>query len=229
MKEYIQIFETSPLFSGLEPQEIEKALACFSAVERRYRKGKSIFRLGETVSGPALLLEGCAHIQKEDYWGNLSILSEIGPGELFGEVYACLGDEPMAHNVVAVRDSVVLFLDLRRLLETRAPDCGLHGRITQNFIRVLAEKNRRLTQKLEHMSRRTTREKLLSYLSEQSLYAQSASFVIPFNRQQLADYLSVERSAMSAELGRMRDEGLLTFERSRFTLYSPGQQFSRRG
>ena len=184
----------------------------------RFQKGDFVFRRGEQITKVAVLLEGCIHIQKEDYWGNLSILSEISEGEIFGEVYACLGNDGILNNAVAVKESAVLFLDISRVLTLCPSACRFHGRLVRNLLSVLALKNKLLTQKLEHMSQRTTREKLLSYLSEQSLKEGCASFEIPFNRQQLADFLSVDRSAMSNELCKMRDEGILLFHKHHFVL-----------
>lgn len=218
MEQYISTLAQTKLFSGMTEEEISAMLSCLSAVTKTYAKGEYIFRSGECISSMALLLSGCAHIQQEDYWGNLSILSEVSQGEIFGEVYACLGSEEMRNNVVAVQSSTVLFLDINRVLTVCPSACEFHSRLIQNLLSVLAQKNLILTRKITHMSQRTTREKLLSYLSEQSAKAGSAVFDIPFNRQQLADYLSVDRSAMSAELGRMRDEGLLRFNRNHFEL-----------
>lgn len=206
------------LFEGISEEEMESMLDCLGAVRHRYEKGEYVFHRGERIHTIALLLEGCVHIQREDYWGNLSILNEISEGEVFGEVYACLGNEEMLNHAVAVRTSMVLFLDMQKLLENCPSSCSFHTRLIRNLLTVLASKNLILARKLQHMSQRTTREKLLSYLSEQSLKAESASFDIPFNRQQLADFLSVDRSAMSAELCRMRDEGLLEFQRNHFVL-----------
>lgn len=218
MRKYLNILKNAGLFRGIEENELESMLKCLSAVTRDYRRGECVFRRGELVPGVALLLEGSVHIQKEDFWGNLSILNEISKGDLFGEVYACLGNEVMLHNAVAVKPSTVLFLDINRILTTCSSDCRFHGQLIQNLLFVMASKNKMLAQKLEHMSQRTTREKLLSYLSEQSQKAGSPSFEIPFNRQQLADFLSVDRSAMSNELCKMRDEGMLEFERNHFKL-----------
>lgn len=218
MKKYLPLLKQTRLFSGISEGEIEAMLNCLSAVKRSYPKGSYIFRQGTCISSAALLLEGSIHIQKEDYWGNLSILNEISEGELFGEVYACLGNEELLNHAVAVKNSEVLFLDINRILTTCPSACPFHSRLIQNLLSVMAVKNKALTQKLEHMSRRTTREKLLSYLSEQSMKAGSPSFEIPFNRQQLADFLSVDRSAMSNELCKMRDEGILAFERNHFEL-----------
>lgn len=218
MKKYLHLLSKTKLFFGIAEEEIEAMLNCLSADKCSYQKGEYVFHRGERIDRVALLLEGCIHIQKEDYWGNLSILNEISEGEVFGEVYACLGNEEMRNNAVAVKNSEVIFLDINRILTTCPSACSFHGRLIRNLLAVMASKNRILTQKLEHMSRRTTREKLLSYLSEQSLKAKSSSFDIPFNRQQLADFLSVDRSAMSNELCKMRDEGILEFNRNHFTL-----------
>ena len=218
MEKYITLLKNSKLFQGIDEKEITSMLGCLSAVRRNFHKGETVFRRGERIDSVALLLAGSIHIQKEDYWGNLSILNEIAEGEIFGEVYACLGSEEILNNAVAVKDSEVLFLDVKRILTMCPSACPFHGRLIRNLLSVMALKNKMLTQKMEHMSKRTTREKLLSYLSEQSQRAGSPVFDIPFNRQQLADFLSVDRSAMSAELGRMRDEGILSFERSHFEL-----------
>jgi CRP-like cAMP-binding protein len=218
MKKYLNLLKHTKLFYGITEAEIASMLKCLSAAKHYYQKGEYIFSRGEHISVLAILLEGCIHIQKEDYWGNLSILNEISEGELFGEVYACLGNDEILYNAVAVKQSIVLFLDIGRVLTMCPSACRFHGRLIQNLLSVLASKNKILTQKLEHMSQRTTREKLLSYLSEQSLRAGGPSFEIPFNRQQLADFLSVDRSAMSNELCKMRDEGILLFDKNRFVL-----------
>lgn len=218
MKEYLKLLKRTKLFYGITESEMEAMLECLSAVTHSYKKGELVFRRGEQITAVAMLLEGCVHIQKEDYWGNLSILSEIAEGELFGEVYACLGNDEILNNAVAVKQSVVLFLDINRVLTMCPSSCRFHGRLIRNLLSAVALKNKMLTQKLEHISQRTTREKLLSYLSEQSLKAGRSSFDIPFNRQQLADFLSVDRSAMSNELCKMRDEGILSFERNHFIL-----------
>lgn len=218
MEKYLSILKNSKLFNGISADELRSMLDCLSAVTCSYRKGEYVFRRGDHIGSVAMLLEGGIHIQKEDYWGNLSILSEISAGEIFGEVYACLESDTIRNDAVAIRTSEVLFLDVKRILTMCPSACQFHGRLIRNLLSVLAEKNKMLTHKLEHMSKRTTREKLLSYLSEQSQRAGSPVFDIPFNRQQLADFLSVDRSAMSAELCRMRDDGLLSFDRNHFIL-----------
>ena len=218
MKKYFKMLTHTKLFYGITENEIEEMLKCLWAVTGCFQKGECVFRRGEHITTVAMLLEGSIHICKEDFWGNLSILGEISEGEIFGEVYACLGNDETLNNAVAVKQSTVLFLDIHRILTLCPQACRFHGRLVQNLLSVMASKNKTLTQKLEHMSQRTTRDKLLSYLSEQSLRAGSPSFDIPFNRQQLADFLSVDRSAMSNELCKMRNEGLLLFDKNHFTL-----------
>ena len=159
------------------------------------------------------------HIQKDDYWGNRSILGQITVGEMFGEAYVAPESGALLNDVIAVEDSAVLFFDMKRIITTCSSACRFHAIVIQNLFFAISEKNRKLVQKLGHMSQRTTREKLISYLSEEAKRQNSASFVIPFNRQQLADFLSVDRSAMSAELCKMRDEGLMTFKKNQFTLF----------
>lgn len=220
MKKYDYLLTQTRLFQGIGEQEIGPMLECLQFSCKKFEKGETVYRREEQIQEVALLLEGRIHIRKEDYWGNLSILREISPGEVFGEVYACLGSE-MHHDAVAIQPSTVLFLNTNRILTVCTSACQFHTRLIRNLLSVIASKNLFLTQKLEHMSQRSTREKLLSYLSEQAQRAGKESFDIPFNRQQLADFLAVDRSAMSNELSKMRKEGILEFERNHFLLKNP--------
>lgn len=215
MTEALQHFR---LFAGIDPAELSAMLSCLAARTRLYSRGEYLFRAGQQMDSVALLLSGCVHIQREDYWGNLSILNEIPAGDIFGESYAVPGGAPLAYDIVAVADSRVMLLNAARVITVCSHSCRFHNLLVQNLFGLLAEKNRILTQKLGHMAQRSTREKLLSYLFEQSRKAGSASFTIAFNRQQLADFLAVDRSAMSAELSRMRRDGLLDYQRNRFIL-----------
>ena len=218
MKEFIPILEQTQLFSGVKGEEIALMLNCLQAKLRRCQKGEYVIRQGETVDRISVLVAGCLHVQRDDFWGNRSIVNVIYPGEMFGEAYAAPGSSAVLNDVVAVEDSAVIFFDVRRVLTTCSSACRFHAAVVQNLFFAISEKNRRLVQKLGHISRRSTREKLISYLSEEAQRQGGGTITIPFNRQQLADFLSVDRSAMSAELGRMRDEGLLCFEKNRFTL-----------
>lgn len=218
MEEFIPILKRTKLFSGVGEDEIETMLSCLGARLRRYKKGEYVLRQGEHLDDITLLAEGRLHIQREDYWGNRSILGSIGVGELFGEAYAAPESGALLNDVIAVEDSAVFFFDVRRVITTCSSACRFHAAVVQNLFFAISEKNRSLVQKLGFLSKRSTREKLLSYLSEEAERQSSPEITIPFNRQQLADYLSVDRSAMSNELCKLRDEGLLTFEKNRFHL-----------
>ena len=212
------ILKQTKLFDGLREEEISAMLGCLQAKQYSYKKGEYVFRQGEYLNNITVLVEGNLHIQKDDYWGNRSIINTVGVGEMFGEAYAAPDSGTLLNDVVAVEDSTVLFFDVRRILTVCSSACNFHSMVVQNLFFAISEKNRRLVQKLGHMAKRSTREKLISYLSEEAKQQNSGTFTIPFNRQQLADFLSVDRSAMSNELCKMRDDGLLTFEKNRFTL-----------
>ncbi len=218
MKKYIPVLKRTKLFSGVGEEDIASLLSCLGARKKEYKKGEYILREGEHISDIFILVEGKIHIQKDDYWGNRSILSVISVGEMFGEGYAAPESGVLLNDVVAVEDSSVIFFDVKRILTTCSSACRFHNMIVQNMFFAISDKNRRLVQKLGHMSGRTTRAKLISYLSEEAKHQGSSAFTVPFNRQQLADYLCVDRSAMSNELCKMRDEGMIRFEKSRFEL-----------
>ena len=218
MKEYLAVLKNTPMFAGVEEAGITAMLDCLHARLRRYPKGAYVFRQGDRMEEIPILVQGCLHIQRDDYWGSRSILGRLGPGEMFGEAYAAPDSEPLRNDVAAVEDSAVVFFDVRRVLGGCAAACPYHTQVVQNLFFALCGKNRTLVQKLGYLSQRTTRDKLMSYLSGEARRQNSADFIIPFNRQQLADYLSVDRSAMSSELCKLRDEGLLTFRKNHFTL-----------
>ena len=212
MKKYTGILRRTRLFSGGGEEETSMMLSCLQARLRTYKKGEYIFRQGEHVDDIMVLVEGKLYIQQDDYWGNRSIINMVGEGELFGEAYVAPESGAIMNDVLAVEDSAVIFFDIKRVLNVCPKSCRFHALLVQNLFFEISEKNRKLVQKITFMSKRTTREKLISYLSEESRRHNSSDFTIPFNRQQLADYLSVDRSAMSNELCKMRDEGMIQFE-----------------
>lgn len=218
MKKYIPILKKTQLFSGASDEDIEAMLGCLQAKLCTYEKGEYVLREGERVERLMMLVKGELHIQRDDYWGNRSIISMVGVGEMFGEAYAAPESGPLMNDVLAVEDSAVIFLDMGKLLTVCPNGCKFHAMAVKNLFFAISEKNRKLVRKLGYMSRRTTREKLIAYLSEEAKRQNSGSFSIPFNRQQLADFLSVDRSAMSNELCRLRNEGLIEFEKNRFRL-----------
>lgn len=219
MKKYFGILQESALFSGMSEQEIELILPCLSAAVREYAKGALILPSGERGHQIGMMLVGNAGIIREDFWGNRNLIAAISPGEVFAESYACLPEQKRNVAVTAETTAMVLWLDVRRILSPCSSCCPQHTGMIRNLLSVLAQKNLLLNEKMTHLTKRTTRQKLLSFLSAEAIRQGSANFRIPFNRQQLADYLSVDRSALSGELCRMRDYGLIAFHKNSFTLY----------
>lgn len=218
MKKYITILKRTQLFSGVGDNEISSMLSCLQAKLLTYKKGEYVFRQGEHIDNITILVEGKLLIQRDDFWGNRSIVNVISMGEMFGEAYVAPESGGILNDVVAEEDSTVISFDVGRILTVCPSTCRFHSMVIQNLFFAISEKNRKLVQKIGHMSKRSIRAKLISYLSEEAKRQNNSSFTIPFNRQQLADFLSVDRSAMSNELCKMRDEGLLLFDRNKFTL-----------
>lgn len=218
MKKFLPILKKTRIFYGLTEGQIVNILPCLCAKLNSYKKGEYIFREGEKVELLSLIVKGEVHVQKDDYWGNRSIVNRIGVGDMFGESYLSAESGAINNDVIATEDCTVITFDLKKLMMTCSSACHFHSLVVQNLFFIIAEKNRSLVQKIGHITKRTTREKLMSYLSEQAKKTGRNYFDIPFNRQQLADFLSVDRSAMSNELCKMRDEGLLQFEKNHFRL-----------
>jgi len=218
MKKYIPILKRTQMFSGVDEGEIESMLTCLGARLGKFSKGEFVVQQGERIEDIMVLVEGKLHIQNDDYWGNRSILGQLAPGDMFAEAYVAPESGTLLNDVVALENSTVIFFNVRRVLTTCSTACKFHAAIIRNMFFAISEKNRKLVQKLGHMTKRTTREKLISYLSEEAKKQNSTRFSIPFNRQQLADYLSVDRSAMSNELCKMRSAGMIEFEKNHFKL-----------
>lgn len=206
------------LFRGTSPQEAREMLSCLGAYEHQYGKGDTILHIGECVENMGLVLSGGVNIEIDDLWGNKTILGHVDAGQLFAETYACIPGEPLMVSVVASEKSSVLFLNAGKLITTCQSSCTHHNKLIQNLLQISAQKNLALSRRSLHTSSKTIRGRLLSYLSEQAKRSGSYRFTIPFNRQQLADYLGVDRSAMSNELSKMQREGILLYHRNSFVL-----------
>ena len=218
--EYLSIIKHAPIFAGIDENRLDSVLECLGAKTREYEKNRYILRSGDSVDSVGLVLSGAALIIQEDFWGNRNLLANLSAGQLFAEAFACSPGSVMNVSVVAQVDCAVLWLDVKRILTSCPNACAHHAAVSRNLLSELARKNLKLNEKLTHMGQRTTRGKLMSYLSAEAERHGAAEFDIPFSRQQLADYLSVERSAISAELCRLRDDGILSFSRNHFRLLS---------
>ena len=193
-------------------------LSCLRAEKRDFPKEAFVLRAGDTADSIGLVLSGAVLVIQEDIWGNRNILSKAGLGQTFAAAYACAIGSRLNVSVIAETPVTVMFLNVKRILNVCPSACSHHSRIIRNLLGELAEKNLRFNEKLTHMGQRTTRSKIMSYLSAEAQRLGTYEFDIPFSRQQLADYLGVERSGLSLELGKMRSEGLLDFRKSHFVL-----------
>ena len=218
MKNLIPILKKTVLFSGVKEDEIEAMLSCLQAKDCRFKKGEFVLSQGQRLDNILILVKGKLHIQQDDYWGNRSIINIVKQGEMFGESYSAPESGAVMNDVMAVEESEVIFFDVKKILTVCSSACRFHTTVVQNLFFAISERNRKLVQKMGYMSKRTTREKLIAYLSDEARHQNSSSFSIPFNRQQLADFLSVDRSAMSNELCKMRKEGLIEFNKNQFRL-----------
>lgn len=218
MKDFFPVIRSSPLFSGISGEELAAMLSCLQAETKEFPKDAFVLRADDTAESIGLVLTGSVLVLQEDIWGNRNILSKAGPGQTFAAAVACSPSARLNASVLAESPVTAMFLNVKRLLNVCPSACVHHNRIIRNLLGELAEKNLRFSEKLAHMGQRTTRSKLMSYLSGEAQRLGRTEFDIPFSRQQLADYLGVERSGLSLELGKMRDEGLLDFHKSHFVL-----------
>jgi len=218
MKQYQSVLERCPLFDGIRHEDLTAMLSCIGGQTRTVSKGQPVCREGEPAIHVGMVLEGAVRLERADYYGNRSIVAHIGPAELFGETYACAGIPALPISVVADEDCTVLLMDCRRITTTCSSACSFHSRIIFNLLKLVATKNLVFDQKIQVTSKRTTREKLMAYLLSQAKLHGSNRFSIPYDRQELADYLEVDRSGLSAEIGKLRKEGILESEKSVFTL-----------
>lgn len=175
---------------------------------------------GDEVTYIGMVLSGSVNVMQEDFWGSRTILGHMRPGDLFAESFSCAEIKKMPVSVVALEDSQILLIDYRRIISTCSANCVFHSHLVKNMVHILAEKNIMLTEKMEHVSRRTIREKLLSYLSATAAKKGGNHIDIPFNRQELADYLYIDRSALSRELSLMKKDGLIDYDKNEFVLLS---------
>ena len=214
----IHLLAGTRLFQGIREHEIEAMLTCLSAEERTYGKDAYIYRAGDVTGRLGVVMEGAVNIIKDDVWGNRKIIENIGGGQISGETYACLKGEPLMVDVQASERSRILFMDVNRILTTCSSSCDFHNRLIRSLMYVLAGKNLMLTKKMDIITPKSLRERVMVYLSQESVKQGCRTVTVPFNRQQMADYLSVDRSALSAELSRMQRDGVISYEKNRFTI-----------
>lgn len=221
MEKIYSVIENCPLFEGISRTDYQGMLGCLGARILDMKKGQPILREGDGTNHIGVILSGSVHIIREDYYGDRSVLSHVGPAQIFGEAYAFSDAQALPVSVVPDQDGKALMLDSRRIASCCANACDFHKQMIYNLLRLVANKSLMLHQKIEVTSKRTTRQKLMSYLMYQAKLQNSSSFTIPFDRQALADYLEVDRSGLSAQISQLRKEGILESEKNHFRLLKP--------
>lgn len=218
MEKYFSVLERCDLFTGITREDLPGMLGCLGAAVATIPKGSAVFSEGEPARYVGIVLEGAVQIVQDDYYGNRSILAQASPGELIGESFACAGVASLPVSILATEDCKILRIDCCRITRSCSNACEFHNQLILNLLQVVAAKNLTFHKKLEITSKRTTREKLMAYLLTCAQKAGSNRFTIPFDRQELADYLEVDRSGLSAQISKLRAEGILKSHRNRFEL-----------
>ena len=218
MNEYMEIIKTCPLFRDITDDDLGSMLTCLGAKSECFDKRYTIIAEGSPAKYIGIVLSGSVSVEQTDIYGNRSILSVAGSSHIFGEAFACADVDAVPVSVVANEDSLIMFINIERILVTCSNNCPFHNKLIRNLMHDLAQKTLMFHRKIDVISRRTTREKLLSYLNYEARRQSSGSFDIPFDRQGLADYLEVDRSGLSLEISKLRKEGILESRKNHFTL-----------
>ncbi|HCA05525.1 MAG TPA: Crp/Fnr family transcriptional regulator [Ruminococcaceae bacterium] len=205
-------------FSGLNENEINSILSCLETREKSFKKGAVIFNPGESIDVIGLVTRGSVNIISSLYWGKSSIVKQVAAGNIFGGEYAAIPRQKLLYEISAASDCSVLFIDFKKLTEVCKNVCPFHQILIQNYLRVTAQSTLDLSSRAVHTASKSTRERLMSYFSEQAKISGSVYFTIPFSRQELADYLGVERSALSNTLSKMQKDGLIQYHKNEFKL-----------
>lgn len=215
----ISSLQKNVIFLNLDKKEIEDALAALSAFERKYKKNTTIFHAGTITSCMGIVIYGSVIIESNDMWGNRTILNHVGEGGFFAETYALLENEPMLVDVTTNEECCILFIRLDIIKQLLSSKNSWTPKLAENLLNISARKNLALSSRSFQISPKTIRGRVLAYLNSISLQKGSKKFKIPFDRQQLADYLNLERTALSKELGKMQRDGLISVKRNHFKIH----------
>ena len=206
------------IFSGITVNEIKSLIKCINAIEKIYEKDDIILHAGNSCECMGLVISGSVNIIANYYWGGSNIFGHVTAGRIFAEAYSLLSGNELLCDVSAAEKTSVLFMNTKKILAVCKNACPSHILLMQNLIKISAQKNLSLSSRMMHTASKRIRDRLLSYLSEQAFLSGSNQFTVPFSRQQLADYLGTERSALSGELSKMRRDGLIDYNKNRFVL-----------
>jgi len=217
MLKHFSVLQSVELFKGIDAAELETMLNCMGAEIKKAAKGEIILLTGNNPQHIGVVLEGLLHIVREDYDGNRSLLAAITPGEIFAEALCCAGIIESPFTVLMRVDSTVMLLSFVRVLHTCPNSCSFHAKLIANMVELIAKKNLELQSRMEIVSMKSIRSKMIRYL-ESFRPLQGVEILIPFNREELADYLCVDRSALSHELAKMKKDGLIDYKKNRFLI-----------
>lgn len=218
MQDVIQKLNT-PLFDGITPEDRGAMLHCIGYYVSSFRKGEVVAFEAERIRHVGIVISGSVDMIKEDIWGNKTMLVRMGKDAVFGETFACGSDDLSVVTFLVSEDADILFLSFSRVMHSCSRACQFHQQLIENMLRVIANKNRDLMRKVEVVSKRTIREKLLTYLSLQAQVQETRYFEIPLGRIELAEYLCVDRSALTRELAKMKEEGLIDYDKNYFRIF----------
>lgn len=218
MKNYYNQIKNSPIFFGMNEDELKGLLECFNARIRNYDDGEMIIRQGDMINNIYLILEGAVNIEKDSYWGRRIIVSRLGVNNNIALSFVASKNITSGIDAVSIGNSKILILNYEKCTSMCQNACTRHKVLINNLFEILSKENIELLQKIENISQKTIREKLLTYFSNEARKNKSNIFEIPFNRQDLADYLNIDRSAMSFELSKMQKDGLIKFDKNKFML-----------
>lgn len=216
----VDILKNSELFKNMSNEEIKLCLKALNSNEKNYQRGELLLTSGNKTKRFGLVLDGSVTIENNDIWGNRTILSHVGQLQFFAETYALLEDEPLLVDVCANENCRILFFNIGSLKELKMTNEEWIGKFIFNMLMICANKNLALSGRSFHTSPKTIRERVLAYFNTVCLQKGSTEFDIPFDRQQLADYLNVDRSALSHELSKLQIDGIIEFRKNHFIIKS---------
>ncbi len=200
--------------------ELKGLLECFHARIKKYEKEEMVIRQGDIISNIYLILEGGVNIEKDSYWGRRIIISRLGKNDNLALSFVGSKNVESSVDAITVEDTLILILSYEKCTSMCQNACTRHKVLINNLFQILSKENIELIQKIENVSQKSIRDKILTYLSNEAQKNHSNKFTIKFNRQDLADYLNVDRSAMSFELSKLQKEGLIKYNKNQFELLS---------
>jgi CRP-like cAMP-binding protein len=218
MKKYYSILNEVSLFRGIQAEKIVDILVCLHGNVKKYKKNQPVILSGNPVPSLGIVLEGSGHIIREDIMGNRMLVTDLKAGDVFGETFACAGVKESPVSVYATEYSEILWISIQRIVSPCDTVCDFHSLIVTNLLQILATKNLYLNQKMELLSKRTIREKVLAFLISEAQKNHASSFKIALNRNELADFLCIDRSAMSREMARLKEEGVINYNKNQFQI-----------